>query len=65
MKKIPYAQLIIGLDQLFFGKMGSESVEARAEAIERYLSSNGWTWEEYHKVNPFDEAEGIQSKFHN
>lgn len=64
MKKIPYAQLIIGLDQLFFGKMGSESVEARAEAIERYLSSNGWTWEEVHEASAIEEATKLQSKFY-
>jgi hypothetical protein len=36
----------IGLDQLWFTPLSDcESIEDRAEAIETFLSANGWTWD--------------------
>jgi hypothetical protein len=36
-----------GLDQLFFSPfVKDESPQDRAECIETFLKSNGWTWDE-------------------
>lgn len=36
-----------GLDQLWFSPLGqNESAQDRADAIETFLSANGWTWDD-------------------
>jgi type I site-specific restriction endonuclease len=47
MKRIPYSQLVIGLDQLFFGGKieNMEQAEERADTIDAYLEANGWDWD--------------------
>lgn len=47
MKKIPYQQLVIGLDKLFFGgKIENRGqAEERADTIEAYLEGCGWDWD--------------------
>lgn len=47
-KKIPYEQLVIGLDKLFFGGKieNLEQAEERADTIEAYMEACGWTWDE-------------------
>lgn len=47
MKRIPWSQLTLELDRLFFGghiaNMGE--AEERAETIEAYLEACGWNWD--------------------
>ena len=43
--KTSYEEMILGLDQLFFGDFGMPAA-ARAIAIEAYLKAVGWTWDE-------------------
>lgn len=47
MKKIPWSQLTLELDRLFFGGhiANQEQAEERAETIEAYLEACGWTWD--------------------
>lgn len=46
-KKISYAELSIELDKFFFLPFGDdESPEMRAEALEAYLKSVNWTWDD-------------------
>lgn len=46
-KKITYSELSIELDKFFFLPFGKdESPEMRAEALDAYLKSVGWTWSE-------------------
>jgi hypothetical protein len=65
-KRIPYSQLTIGLDQLFFGgKLESqEQAEERADTIEAYLEANGWSWDDVLKEMSKEVTE-LQSKFYN
>jgi hypothetical protein len=47
-KKIPFSQMILGLDKLFFGN-GPETDEqllGRAGTIEAYIEGCGYTWDE-------------------
>jgi len=45
--KVPYHQMLIGLDQLMFCSPIANQVEAEtyAEVIEAYLKQNGWSWD--------------------
>jgi hypothetical protein len=64
--RIPYAQMTIGLDQLFFGGKieNQQQAEFRADTIEAYLEACGWDWdavlEEMSRETP-----QLQSKLHN
>lgn len=47
MVRVPYSQLVIGLDQLFMGgkiENMDQAVE-RADTIEAYLEACGWNWD--------------------
>lgn len=46
-KKIPYNQLVIELDKLFFGGKleNQEQAIERADTIDAYLEACGWTWD--------------------
>ena len=48
MKRLSYNQMVLGLDQLFFSDKleNMEQAEERADTIEAYLESCGWTWDE-------------------
>ena len=45
--KLPYEQMVIGLDRLFFqGDLGSlQQANDRMETIDAYLEACGWTWD--------------------
>lgn len=44
--KTSWAVLQVGLDQLLFGSfIPGEEPEDRSKAIETFLSSNGWSWD--------------------
>ncbi len=46
--KIPYSQMIMGLDALFFGgelKNDQDALE-RADTIDAYLEGCGYTWDD-------------------
>lgn len=47
MKRIPYNQMIMGLDQLFMGGKISnqEEAERRADTIDAYIEGCGWDWD--------------------
>lgn len=46
-KKIPYSELSIELDKFFFLPFGAdESPTMRADALDAYLLSVGWTWDD-------------------
>lgn len=47
MKKLPYNQLVLGLDKLFFGDKieNQEQAEERIDTIEAYLEACGWSWD--------------------
>lgn len=61
MKRIPYAQMILGLDQLFMGGQikNQEEAEKRADTIDAYLEACGWTWDSLleHMSNENDESD--------
>jgi hypothetical protein len=43
MKQLPYNQMVIGLDKLFFTL--SDSTQDQLETIEAYLEGCGWSWD--------------------
>lgn len=47
-KRIPYDQLVIGLDKLFFGRKleNMEQAEEQDEIIQAYMEACGWTWDD-------------------
>jgi hypothetical protein len=45
--KSVWETISIGLDQLWFTPLSDcETIQDRADAIETFLSTNGWTWDE-------------------
>lgn len=48
MKRVPYEQFVIGLDNLFFGTKieNMEQAEERADTIDAYMEACGWTWDD-------------------
>lgn len=47
MYKASYQTIKLGLDQLFFSRLiEDERPEDRAEAVEKFLSLNGWSWDD-------------------
>lgn len=47
MKRIPWAQFVLGLDRLMLGGQIATQAEAeeRYDTIEAYLEACGWTWD--------------------
>mgnify|MGYP007017483849 CR=1 FL=1 len=44
--KTPYAVFAIGLDRLYSMELAlDEIMHSRCMAIDRYIDSNGWTWD--------------------
>ena len=69
MKKISFEQMIIGLDDLFFGKTLQSVQEAtdRADLIEAYLEVTGYSWNDIidHLLAeelPYDQAQEISTR---
>jgi hypothetical protein len=69
MKRIPYDQMITGLDALFFSKPLQSIAEAieRVEIIEAYLDSCGYTWDDIldHMLAeelPYDQAQSLSTR---
>jgi hypothetical protein len=48
MKKASYEAVLLGLDQLFMSEVLGKSMttEERAEAIDTFLKSTGWDWDQ-------------------
>lgn len=49
MKKIPFNQMIIGLDDLFFRGKPLQCIQdgmERVDTIEAYLEGCGWSWDD-------------------
>jgi hypothetical protein len=46
--KLPYAQLVLELDKLFFGGKidNQEQAIERADTIEGLLEATGWNWDQ-------------------
>lgn len=66
-KKIPYEQLVIGLDKLFFGRKleNQDQAEEQADTIDAYLEACGWNWDLVLEEICREETPRLQSKFHN
>lgn len=60
-KRIPYDQLVIGLDKLFFARKleNMEQAEEQADIIEAYMEACGWTWDD---LNNHEETSELQTK---
>jgi hypothetical protein len=67
MKRIPYSQLVIGLDRLFFGGKITDmnQAEERAETIEAYLEGCGWDWDSILEEMCREEASPLPTKLDN
>ena len=67
MKKVPYCQMTIKLDQLMFGSTLPEVqvVKDRADVIEAYLASCGWTWDEVLEEICNESKPPLQSRLYN
>lgn len=45
--RLPYSQLVIELDKLFFSRIDNDQqAEERVDVIETLLEACGWTWDE-------------------
>jgi hypothetical protein len=64
MKRIPYSQLVIGLDKLFFGDHidTQEQAEQRADTIDAYLEACGWNWDSILEEMCREETGPLQTK---
>jgi hypothetical protein len=63
-KRLPYNQMVIGLDQLMFSNqiINQEQAEMYAEAINNYLKQCGWDWDQV--INYMaEESDGQASTF--
>lgn len=60
-KKIPYEQLVIGLDKLFFGRKleNMEQATEQADTIEAYMEACGWSWDD---LLNYEETPKLQTK---
>lgn len=67
MKRIPYQQMVIGLDKLFFGGTitNGDQAEERADTIEAYLEGCGWDWDSVLEEMCREETHPIQPKTDN
>lgn len=54
--RLPYHQLVLGLDKLFFGDTlnNMQQAEERIDTIDAYMESCGWTWDELINYNEVD-----------
>lgn len=66
-KRIPYQQLVLELDKLFFGGQitNRNQAEERAETIDAYLEACGWTWDLVLEEMCREETYPIQTKLDN
>jgi hypothetical protein len=64
MKRIPWSQLTLELDRLFFGGHIANMTEAeqRADTIEAYLEACGWTWDLVLEEMSREETSDIQTE---
>lgn len=62
MKKIPYSQLVIELDKLFFGNTLAQD---RAETIDALLEACGWNWDMVLEEMAREETDTIQCQVRN
>ncbi len=67
MKRIPWSQLTLELDRLFFsGHIANmEEAEQRADTIEAYLEACGWDWDSVIEEMSREETPDIQAKLSN
>jgi hypothetical protein len=47
MRRVPFSQMVIGLDKMFFGTQlgGMHATSLQADAIDQYLVNCGWDWD--------------------
>jgi hypothetical protein len=66
-KKIPYNQMIAGLDRLLFGSVltNQQEAEDRIETIEAYLEGTGYCWDDIINRMIDEEVPSISTKFRN
>lgn len=70
MKKIPFDQMIIGLDDLFFRGKPLQSIQDgidRVDTIEAYLEATGYTWDDIldHMLAeelPYEQAKEVSTR---
>lgn len=70
MKKIPFDQFIIGLDNLFFSGKPLQSIQdgiERVDTIEAYLDACGYTWDDVldHMLAeelPYEEVQRVSTR---
>jgi hypothetical protein len=70
MKKIPFDQMIIGLDDLFFRGKPLQTIQdgiERVDTIEAYLEATGYTWDDIldHMLAeelPYDQAQAVSTR---
>jgi hypothetical protein len=62
--RLPYSQMVLGLDKLFFGDRldNIEDAENRIETIDAYMEACGWSWDDMLNYN---EAETISTSVSN
>jgi len=67
MKRIPWSQLTLELDRLFFGGHIANQEEAlqRADTIDAYLEACGWTWDLVLEEMSREEITDLQTKLSN
>ncbi len=67
MKRIPWSQLTLELDRLFFGGhiTNMDEAQERAETIEAYLEACGWNWDAYIEELCREETSELQTKLDN
>ena len=71
MKRIPYNQMMIGLDQLLLSNQitNHQQAEVYAEAIDNYLAATGWSFDDIiqHMIeeNTYGEAQSIPARVSN
>lgn len=67
MKRLPYDQMVLELDKLFFGgKLENlQQAEDRAETIEAYLEACGWNWDLVLQEMGREETVQVQRPVHN
>jgi len=66
-KRIPYQQLVLELDKLFFGGSitNRDQAEERADTIEEYLEACGWDWDSVLEEMCREETSQLQTKLDN
>lgn len=65
--KIPFDQMVIGLDKIMFGadSIHYDKVEDHADAVKAYLEGCGWSWDLVIEEMSREEIDTLSTKFNN